>query len=69
MGTYLNPGKRQEFARVVRDVRRDDTIRRIRESDQLLFDTVEVNAVAAQIEKIHAEEVRFIITMSRRCAV
>ena len=47
MGTYLNPGKRQEFARVVCDVRRDDTIRRIRESEQLLFDTVEVNAVAA----------------------
>lgn len=49
---------RQEFARVVRDVRRDDTIRRIRESDQLLYNTVEENAeaVAAQIEKIHAEE-------------
>ena len=31
---------RQEFARVVRDVRRDDTIRRIRESDQLLYNTV-----------------------------
>ncbi len=49
---------RMEFARVIRDVKRDDTIRRIRESDQLIVDTVEENAeaVAAQIEKIHAEE-------------
>ena len=39
-------------------MKRDDTIRRIRESDQLIVDTVEENAeaVAAQIEKIHAEE-------------
>lgn len=49
---------RLEFARVIRDVKRDDTIRRIRESDQLILDTVQENAeaVAAQIEKIHAEE-------------
>ena len=49
---------RMEFARVIRDVKRDDTIRRIRESDQLIVDTVEENAeaVAAQIEKIHSEE-------------
>ena len=62
---------RMEFARVIRYVKRDDTIRRIRESDQLIVDTVEENAeaVAAQIEKIHAEEEPCIITMNRRCAV
>lgn len=36
----------------------DETIRRVRESDRLIYDTVHGNAdaVAAQIEKIHAEE-------------
>ena len=49
---------RQEFARIIREVKRSDTIRRIRESDQLILDTVHKNAeaVAAQIEKIHEEE-------------
>lgn len=49
---------RLEFARAIREVKRDDTIRRIRESKQLIFDTVHKNAeaVAAQIQKIHAEE-------------
>lgn len=49
---------RREFARTIRDVKRDETIRRVRESDQLIYDTVHQNAdaVAAQIEKIHAEE-------------
>ena len=49
---------RLEFARAIREVKRDDTIRRIRESEQLIFDTVHKNAeaVAAQIQKIHAEE-------------
>ena len=49
---------RMEFAKIVREVKRDETIRRVRESDQLIFDTVHGNAeaVAAQIEKIHAEE-------------
>lgn len=49
---------RMEFVRIVRDVKRDDTIRRIRESEQLITDTVHGNAeaVAAQIEKIHGEE-------------
>ena len=63
---------RQEFARVVRDVRRDDTIRRIRESDQLLYNTVEENAEAggrADREDPCGKKRRFIITMSRRCAV
>lgn len=49
---------RLEFARAIRQVRRDDTIRRVRESDQLLEDTVHGNeeAVARQIEKVHEEE-------------
>ncbi|MCM1188214.1 MAG: ATP-binding protein [bacterium] len=49
---------KMEFGSTVRDVKRDETIRRVRESDQLIADTVHGNAdaVAAQIEKIHAEE-------------
>lgn len=49
---------RMEFAKTVRNVKRDDTIRRVRESDQLILDTVHMDeeAVAKQIEKIHAEE-------------
>lgn len=49
---------RLEFAKSVRRVKRDETVRRVRESDQLIADTVHQNAeaVAAQIEKIHAEE-------------
>ena len=49
---------RREFARTIREVKRDETIRRVRESDQLIYDTVHRNAaaVAMQIEKIHAEE-------------
>lgn len=49
---------RLEFAKTVREVNRDETIRRVRESDQLILDTVHRNAeaVAAQIEKIHEEE-------------
>lgn len=49
---------RLEFAKIVREVKRDDTIRRVRESDRLIEDTIHGNAeaVAAQIEKIHGEE-------------
>lgn len=49
---------RREFARTIREVKRDETIRRVRESDQLIYDTVHENAeaVANQIEKLHAEE-------------
>ena len=49
---------RQEFAKAVREVKRDDTIRRVRESEQLILDTIHQNAdaVAAQIQKIHEEE-------------
>ncbi len=47
-----------EFTRIVREVRRDDTIRRVRESELLIYNTVHGNAeaVAEQIEKIHSEE-------------
>ena len=53
-----NEELRQEFGRTIREVKRDETIRRVRESNQLIYDTVHGNAdaVAAQIEKIHAEE-------------
>lgn len=53
-----NEEVRREFAKSIREVKRDETIRRVRESDQLIYDTVHGNAqaVAAQIEKIHAEE-------------
>ena len=49
---------RLEFAKAVREVKRDDTVRRVQESDRLIYDTIHRNsdAVAAQIEKIHAEE-------------
>ncbi len=47
-----------EFAKAVRQVKRDDTIRRVRESDRLIENTIHRNeeAVAEQIEKIHEEE-------------
>ncbi len=47
-----------EFVRIVREVKRDDTIRRVRESEQLIYNTIHGNAkaVAEQIEKIHSEE-------------
>ena len=49
---------RLEFFRAVRENRHDETIRRVQESTQLFYDTIHGNseAVAAQIEKIHAEE-------------
>ncbi len=49
---------RLEFAKAIREVKRDDTIRRVRESEQLIYDTIhqDADAVAAQIEKIHSEE-------------
>ncbi|MBR4061216.1 MAG: AAA family ATPase [Lachnospiraceae bacterium] len=53
-----NEELRREFARSIRQVKRDETIRRVRESDRLIYDTVHGNAeaVAEQIEKVHAEE-------------
>ena len=53
-----NEEVRLEFTKAMREVRRDDTITRIRESEQLIYNTVHKNAdaVASQIQKIHAEE-------------
>lgn len=49
---------RMEFSKMLRQVKREDTVKRVRESDQLICDTIHGNAeaVAAQIEKIHEEE-------------
>lgn len=49
---------RLEFTKIVREVKRDDTVRRVRESDRLIYDTIHGNAeaVAVQLEKIHGEE-------------
>ena len=44
---------KREFSRTIRGVRRNETIQRVRESDQIISDTVHMNAdaVAAQIKK------------------
>ncbi|MCI8894716.1 MAG: AAA family ATPase [Lachnospiraceae bacterium] len=59
-GTVRIPNEeiRLEFVKMIRQVKRDDTIRRVRESDQLILDTIQgkEEAVAAQIERIHEEE-------------
>ena len=48
---------RLEFARSVRADKRRETMKRVQESDRLIMDTIHMNAdaVAAQIEKVHAE--------------
>ena len=49
---------RREFARAVRNIDNADTMNRLKDSDQLFMDTIEMNenAVAAAIEKVHSEE-------------
>lgn len=49
---------KREFSAAIRNVKRTDTIQRVRESDQIIYDAVHGNAdaVAAQIEKLHSEE-------------
>ncbi len=49
---------RREFSRAIRKADHTETLRRVRESDQLILDTIHKNeaAVAAQIEKVHTEE-------------
>lgn len=49
---------RMEFLRSVRETDHTETIKRVVESDQLIYDTIHGNAeaVSAQIEKIHSEE-------------
>ncbi|MBQ9009604.1 MAG: AAA family ATPase [Clostridia bacterium] len=48
---------RLEFSRIIREDRRPDTMRRVRESEQLIMDTLCMNmdAVATQIGKVHIE--------------
>ncbi len=59
-GTVRIPNEeiRMEFQRSVRTVEHGETIQRLRESDQIIFDTIhgKEEAVAAQIEKVHSEE-------------
>lgn len=47
-----------EFQKSIREVSHDETLKRVAESEQLFLDTIHGNeeAVAAQIEKVHAEE-------------
>ena len=49
---------RREFSRAIRKIDRSETVRRLRESDQLLEDILSLREeqVGAQIEKIHEEE-------------
>lgn len=49
---------RMAFAKSVREVAHTETIKRVAESDRLIYDTLHMNeeAVAAQIEKVHSEE-------------
>ena len=49
---------RQEFQSAIHEVKHTETLKRLKESEQLFADTLEGNeeAVAAQIEKIHREE-------------
>ncbi len=54
---------RMEFNRIVRDVKRDDTIRRVRESEQLILDTVHGNAEAVARKRL------CIITVNSRSEV
>ena len=58
-GTVRIPNEeiRIEFSKSVRGVKSTEALKRMRESGQLILDTVQMNeeAVAAQIEKIHAE--------------
>lgn len=48
---------RLEFSRTIREDKRPETMKRVRESDQLIMDTIHMSAeaVAAQIEKVHIE--------------
>lgn len=59
-GTVHIPNEeiRLEFADMIRDLSHQETIRRLKESDKLLLDTIrkDEEAVAAQIEKVHMEE-------------
>ena len=49
---------RLEFQRSIHEVKHEATLKRLRESEQLFADTIQMHeeAVAAQIEKVHSEE-------------
>lgn len=49
---------RMEFSKSVRETDHMETMKRVAQSDQLIYDTIHMRekAVAAQIEKIHSEE-------------
>lgn len=49
---------RQEFQKTIHEVKHEATLRRLNESEKLFEDTLQGHeeAVAAQIEKVHAEE-------------
>lgn len=49
---------RQEFQKTIREVKHAATLKRLEESEKLFMDTIQGHeeAVAAQIEKVHAEE-------------
>lgn len=49
---------RREFQRSIREVKHEATLKRLAESEKLFLDTIhkDADAVAAQIEKVHAEE-------------
>ena len=53
-----NEELRLEFLHTIKDVKKDETIKRVADSNRLIMDTVNMDAeaVAAQIEKIHEEE-------------
>lgn len=53
-----NEELRLEFSRSVREVKNTETLRRVKESDHLILDTVSehADAVAEAIEKVHREE-------------
>ena len=53
-----NEEVRREFAKAVRNIDNIETVNRLKDSDRLFMDTIEMNeeAVAAAIEKVHSEE-------------
>lgn len=65
---------RIEFSKAIREVKSTQAIERLKESQQLIRDTVEMNsdAVAAQIEKVHAlisDPVHYNSEQALRCAI
>ncbi len=59
-GTVYIPNEeiRIEFQRSIHEVTHEETLKRLKESEQLFKDTIQMNedAVAAQIERVHTEE-------------